>query len=154
MTRVSTEGIQKSALSDKGTARIRREIEQNLAYFQAHPEEIDIRLDELDREPSLETLLAGATSVGTLLGFALGVTRARLWYALPVAVHAMLAWHIVRGTSPGATLLRSLGVRSRKEIAEERFALKVLRGDVGDPPVDSGDGRMNGARKLAEAVRR
>jgi hypothetical protein len=46
-----------------------------------------------------------------------------------MAVTAFLFQHAVQGWWPPLPLIRRLGVRTLREIDEERFALKTLRGD-------------------------
>jgi hypothetical protein len=61
--------------------------------------------------------------------------------------------HALRGWCPPVSALRRLGFRTAKEIDEERYALKILRGDfegVGDRA--EGSPRETAARVLS-AVR-
>jgi len=52
-----------------------------------------------------------------------------MWEAVIVAEPAILLQHAVQGWCPPVTYFRRRGVRTGEEIAEERFALKALRGD-------------------------
>jgi hypothetical protein len=132
-------------------ARIRRQIEANVAYYAQHPEEIGRRLDDLDREWDIErTLEANAASIG-LAGVALGAMAHRRWLLLPAAVTAFLLQHAIQGWCPPVPFFRRRGVRTAAEIAAERYALKVLRGDFEnalDPASDSA-GR---ARRALQSV--
>jgi hypothetical protein len=47
-------------------------------------------------------------------------------------VLTFLFQHAVQGWCPPLPVLRRLGVRTRKEIDRERYALKALRGDFAD----------------------
>ncbi len=87
------------------------------------------RLRRLDREWDIERVLALNAAVVGLAGLALGVTRDRRWLALPGAVFSFLALHALQGSCPPVTILRQLGVRTRREIERERYALKAMRGD-------------------------
>lgn len=49
---------------------------------------------------------------------------------VPVIVSSFLLHHAGRGWCPPVPIFRRLGVRTRQEIDAERFALKVLRGDL------------------------
>jgi hypothetical protein len=48
---------------------------------------------------------------------------------LTLAVLGFLLQHAVQGWCPPLALLRRLGVRTRREIDAEKYALKALRGD-------------------------
>ena len=110
--------------------QIDRELEQRLRFYAVQDKEtISERLAELDREWDIErTLEANAASI-SLLGLLLGVTSGRKWFVLPVIVGGFLLQHAVQGWCPPLPVLRRLGVRTRLEIEQERYALKILRGD-------------------------
>ena len=132
-------------------ARIRRQIEANVAYYAQHPEEIGRRLDELDREWDIErTLEANAASIG-FTGVALGALVHRGWLLLPAAVTAFLLQHALQGWCPPVPFFRRRGVRTAEEIGEERYALKVLRGDF-ESALDPGSDGQGRARKALQSV--
>ena len=64
-----------------------------------------------------------------LLSLVLGVASSRKWFILPAVVSGFLLRHALQGWCPPVPLLRRLGVRTRLEIEQERYALKILRGD-------------------------
>ncbi len=98
-------------------------------YARAGKELISQRLDELDREWDMErTLEVNAASI-TLAGLVFGKIVNRAWYLLPVVVGGFLLQHAVQGFCPPVPFFRRRGVRTRKEIERERYALKLLRGD-------------------------
>jgi hypothetical protein len=111
-------------------ARIRRQTERNVAYFSKRgPEEIDRRLEELDREWDIErTLEANAASIA-LLGLSLGAFADRRFFALPAIVAGFLLQHALQGWCPPVPVFRRLGFRTASEIDAERYALKAIRGD-------------------------
>jgi len=108
--------------------QIHRDLKARVLYFAQRPEEIDRRLDELDREWDIERLLEANAGIFSLIGLTFGVIRSR-WYLLPAAMGAFLVQHAVQGWCPPASLLRRLGIRTTREINHERYALKSLRGD-------------------------
>ncbi|TLG77961.1 DUF2892 domain-containing protein [Methylocystis sp. B8] len=108
---------------------IRKEAQARLAHFAKHPEKIDDRLDELDREWDIERALEANASSVALVGLTLGLTADRRWLALPVLVSGFLLQHAIQGWCPPLPLLRRLGFRTAEEIGQERNALKALRGD-------------------------
>lgn len=114
--------------------RIDRKIEECVReYAQKGPEEIALRIGELDREWDIERVLETNASALAFTGLVLGVTRNKRWLWLPSIVLPFLFQHAVQGWCPPVPLLRRLGVRTRQEIDREKYALKVLRGDFDKP---------------------
>ena len=108
---------------------IRRKTEQSIAYYVAHPEEIDARLVELDVEWDIERGLETGSSCLTLMGLALAIFKNRKWLLLSVAVQGFFLEHSLQGWCPPLPVLRRLGYRTQSEIDKERYALKAIRGD-------------------------
>lgn len=98
-------------------------------YAQARSEMISHRLAELDREWDMERVLQTNAATLALSGSLLGLFVNRRWLLLPAFVSAFLLQHAIQGWCPPVGPLRRLGVRTRKEIEKERYALKLLRGD-------------------------
>jgi len=90
------------------------------------------RLDELDREWDTDRVLETEASAMGLIGLALGAFVNRQLLLLPALVAASVLVHAQTGRYPLMPLFRRLGVRSAREIARERYALKALRGDFKD----------------------
>ncbi|MDW7772610.1 MAG: hypothetical protein SCH71_06930 [Desulfobulbaceae bacterium] len=110
--------------------RIRRETVENIACFiSASPEELDERIADLDREWDTERTLELNASILAFSGGLLGWLVDRRWLYLTLGVTGFLAQHAVQGWCPPLPVLRRLHVRTRKEIEQERNALKMLRGD-------------------------
>ena len=128
--------------------QIRRETEERVAQCAAAGREaIDRRLAELDQEWDIERTLEANAAAVSLLGVALGATVSKKWYILPGIVAGFLLQHAVQGWCPPMPLFRRWGVRTEREIDNERFALKSLRGDFRDLPVP--DGHVGDAARLA-----
>jgi hypothetical protein len=108
---------------------IRRRIEQNIYYYAMHPDEIDGRLAELDREWDIERVLEANAATIALSGTLLGLFRNRAFLMLPLVVAGFLLQHALQGWCPPVRFLRRRSVRTAVEIAGERAALKSLRGD-------------------------
>lgn len=109
---------------------IRRRTEENVAHYAAGgAEAIQRRLDELDREWDMERLLETNFASVVLAGVALGTFVDRRWYLLPAVAAGFMVMHTTQGWCPPVPLLREMGVRTAREIEEERIALKALRGD-------------------------
>jgi hypothetical protein len=110
--------------------RIRRRTEADVRYFAAHPDQIGGRLRELDREWDVERALETGSAALSLAGLVLGgVGRRRRWLLLSLAVQGFFMQHALQGWCPPLPVFRRLGFRTRREIDEERYALKALRGD-------------------------
>lgn len=110
--------------------RIEEEMLIRLEHYQAHPEKIDSRLRELDREWDIERALEANASTLALGGILLAMVGRRKALLLSAGVSAFLLQHAVQGWCPPVPLLRRLGFRTAKEIETERYALKAWRGDL------------------------
>ncbi len=109
--------------------RIDRRTLADLERFRNAPkEEIHRALKRLDRCPDIESYVEVGTALATVIGLALS-RRDRRWLLLPAAMQAILLAHGLRRPEPLTPLLRAFGVWSRGEIAREKQALKLLRGD-------------------------
>jgi hypothetical protein len=104
-------------------------------YAQADEREIAARLEELDREWDVERVLIVNASTLATLGL-LASLRRRPALLLPLVVGSFLLQHGLQGWCPPLTIFRKLGVRTRREIDLERYALKSLRGDLPSPARD------------------
>jgi hypothetical protein len=110
--------------------RIDEQIERNIRHYSGQTkEEIYRRIRELDQEWDFERVLETMASSVSLTGVVLGLTVNRRWYLLPTAVLSFLLLHAIQGWCPPLPILRGLGIRTREEIARERYALKALAGD-------------------------
>jgi hypothetical protein len=110
--------------------RIDRHMEESVRYHAARGDAaIARRLRELDREPDIENRLQLASAFNGLTGIALSLLHDRRWLILSVTTMAFLAQHALQGWCPPLAAFRRLGVRTRKEIERERYALKAMRGD-------------------------
>lgn len=111
-------------------ADIDRETEENLRHWAAQSREaIDARILDLDREWDVERYLEMTASSLALSGVVAGLAGRRKALILPAVVLSFLFQHAVHGWCPPLPVFRRLGVRTRKEIDREKYALKALRGD-------------------------
>jgi hypothetical protein len=134
--------------------RIRRQTDERVAnYAAAGSEAINRRLAELDQEWDIERTLEANAATVALIGLTLGATVNRKWFMFPVVVAGFLLQHAVQGWCPPVPVLRRLGLRTQSEIGEERFALKLLRGDFRN--LSSSDGKnLGNVKRALKAVRR
>ncbi|HTL62021.1 MAG TPA: hypothetical protein VL261_10280 [Nitrospira sp.] len=112
--------------------RIIEETDGNVAGYATDPRLIDMRLEDLDREWDIERALEANAAAVSLMGLVLGRLVDRRWYFLTTAVATFLLQHAVQGWCPPLSLLRRFRVRTQREIDEERYALKLMRGDFGE----------------------
>lgn len=116
--------------------------------------EISCYLEKLDREWDLNRAVTVVGSLVTMMGLALGRRDGGGWRVLGGVAAALVLQHGLFGFGPLSRLVRVLGgVRSRREIDLEKFALKALRGDFERIP--KGDGgplaRANAALVAAQS---
>ena len=134
--------------------RIGRTTQSNVARYAAQgPDAIDRRLDELDREWDIERLLEANASSLVIAGCALGALVNRKFFVLPALVGGFLLQHAIQGWCPPVPLFRRLGVRTQREIDEERFALKAVRGDFDHVHDEAAAGRSDAEQALMAARR-
>ncbi len=123
----------RAATSSEVNRQIDREIWTHLRQYEGRSEaDITRRIRELEREWDMERLLQANASALSLTGVFLGLTGSRKWLLLPGVVLSFLVQHAVSGWCPPVPIFRRLGVRTRREIDQEKFALKILRGDFDD----------------------
>lgn len=100
-------------------------------YFNLSEKVITQRIHELDREWDIERVLGINMSTLALTGLVLSI-KDRKWLAMPTIVLGFFAQHSIQGWCPPLPVLRFLKFRTRKEIDQEKHALKILRGDYSD----------------------
>ena len=124
--------------------KIDKNIREKIIHFASQPKEvITRRIYELENEWDIERVLE-ANAAGIGLGSLLwGLTVNKKCLAITGTVLGFLLLHSIQGWCPPVPLLRRLGVRTRREIDRELFALKVLRGDFQTVSIDSPDAAIN-----------
>ena len=91
--------------------------------------ELDARIAELDREWDLERVLESNAAGLALSGVLLSAVSSRKWLLLPATVLGFLLQHSLTRQSAPVQVLRRLGIRTRREIEAEKYAMRMLRGD-------------------------
>lgn len=99
------------------------------AYAEADDADVHHRLQDLDREWDTDRALEVEAATVGLAGLALGVLVRPVFLAVPAFAAAAVLTQALTGRYPLMPLFRRLGLRTAKEIARERHALKALRGD-------------------------
>jgi hypothetical protein len=110
--------------------QLRNTAEAEIMHAAVRPERIAGRLAELDREWDIERVLEFNYAAVNLVGLTLGARWPR-WYWLPVVAGGFMLMHVIQGWCPPVPVFRRLGVRTTREIDQERCALMALRGDFG-----------------------
>ncbi|MBZ4417210.1 DUF2892 domain-containing protein [Myxococcus sp. RHSTA-1-4] len=109
-------------------------------------------LQRLEREWDINRALSVGASVASALGLLLGRRDGGGWRVLSAVATGLLLQQGLFGYGPMAELLRVLGVRTRREIDLEKFAIKALRGDFERIPNDGGPlARANAALVAAQS---
>ena len=140
--------------SPRALAQIDARIEENIRYYAAQPlHVIGRRIDELEREWSVERWLEANASSLALATVILGVTRSKRWLLATTGVMGFLLLHAVEGWCPPIPIMRKLGIRTRGEIEREKYALKFLRGDFKAIPSDPEKLRRSPATEVYNAIR-
>jgi hypothetical protein len=98
-------------------------------YASGDREAISRHIQELEREWDVERYLQMNAGLVSLSGVVLGALVSRRFLLLPAAVFGFFFQHATQGWCPPLPVFRRMGVRTRREINKERFALKALRGD-------------------------
>lgn len=131
--------------------KIDRKTEEQARSYATRTGEISRRLEELEHEWDIERLIELNASMLAFAGVVLGATVDRKWLLLPGGiVLPFLFQYAVQGWCPPVSLFRRIGVRTRREIDGEKFALKALRGDFESVPSDS---EADEETRVSEALR-
>lgn len=91
--------------------------------------EISARINELNKEWDIERYLGVNMSTLALIGVALTYFVHMNWVILPAVVLLFFFQHSIHDWCPPLPILRLFKIRTSKEIEQEKYALKVLRGD-------------------------
>lgn len=109
-------------IDDDTVARLRE-------HAEAAPERIAQRLAQMEREWDTDRAIELEASAMGLIGLALGAFVRPAFLAVPAAVGTAVLLHAAVGWYPLLPVFRRMGLRTSREIARERYALKALRGD-------------------------
>lgn len=85
----------------------------------ADTKQLKYRLDQLDQEWDTERVLETNASILVLSGLLLS-RKNKAWLLLSLGVSAFLLQHALQGWCPPLPVIRSLGVRTPREIESER----------------------------------
>jgi hypothetical protein len=107
------------------------------AAASASTDELTRRIGALDREWDVERYLQMNARIVSLSGVVLGAMVNRRFLVLPPVVFGFFFQHATQDWCPPPPVFRKMGVRTRREINQERYALKALRGDFDHVSLES-----------------
>ncbi|HKP96046.1 MAG TPA: hypothetical protein VJ385_09845 [Fibrobacteria bacterium] len=110
------------------------------------------RIRSLDEEWDAEKSIVVALSGAGLFGMVMGLAGSRFWRVLAWISLPLLFLAGQEKWRPSEGILKALGLRSRREIYEEKSALKALRGDFRQVDAASGEEGEAFARNSARAM--
>jgi len=115
-------------------ARLNRKIDQAMMkrvveYSKKSAEEIGVHIKELDQEWDLERIVETGAGTFALTGLLMSGLKSRKWLVISAATLGVLLQHSLTRRSLPIKALRAVGIRTRREIDAEKYALRVLRGD-------------------------
>ena len=110
-------------------AQIRGETEMKVARAASNQEALERRLRDLDEEWDIERVLQTNFGLVGLVSVTLGALVSRRWFLLAGIAAVFMGQHAIQGWCPPVPVFRRAGFRTAREINQERFALKAIRGD-------------------------
>lgn len=131
-------------------AKIQRRTEERVGWLEKHPEHVRERLAEIDREWDVERWLETASAGISLFGLGMALRGKRRGLVLPLLVQGFFLQHAISGWCPPLPALRRMGVRTQREIDEERFALLDILKRSGSSAAQRG--RPSSAAALSDAA--
>jgi hypothetical protein len=132
--------------------KIDSQIEERIRFYATQPRDvISARIEELDQESDIERYLETNAAALALGGVVLGMVR-RKWLILSATVLGFLLQHAIKGWCPPIPFMRKMGIRTRREIDREKYALKILRGDFQAMPANPDDLKKNPANDVLSMV--
>ena len=151
--RMSTDSV-RTHTPDQMNRKIDARVEQCVQHMaeQMDRPTISRYLEKLEREWDLNRVVTVAASAVTVLGLALAAKDGKGWRVVSGVAAGLLLQHGLLGFGPLAELVRLMGVRTRREMDLEKFALKALRGDFERIPHEGGPlARANAALVAAQS---
>ena len=132
---MATETNQNDRVKEATPSFINKKIEDDAwqrvaSYIGKSEAEISERIHELNKEWDVERYLGVNMSTLAMSGLAANaITKNKNWLILPAVVLSFFMQHAIQGWCPPLPLLRKLNIRTSKEIEQEKYALKLIRGD-------------------------
>lgn len=111
---------------------IRNKTISNLnSYKNSGEKTLSNRIEKLNYEWDTERIIETSASSVVLAGSIIGLKKSKsIWYLLTGTAGLFLLQHALQGWCPSLPVIRRLGIRTEEEISNEKYALKILRGDL------------------------
>ncbi|MGM0897986.1 MAG: DUF2892 domain-containing protein [Bacillota bacterium] len=123
----STQSTVNDKTPDYINQQIERETEASVNYYKRQSDdEIQARIEELDREWDTARLLEVNMASIALASSLLAVGANRKWAYLAGVSSAIIIQHALQGWTPPIAIFRKMGIRTIDEINREKKALKNL----------------------------
>lgn len=97
--------------------------------FRASDQQLNSRLEELEKEWDTEKTLELSFASLVLLSTLMGVKSNKKWFYLGGIAAGFMVIHALQGWCPPLSLIRRLGIRTSDEINREKTAMKQIRRD-------------------------
>lgn len=144
----------RAATSPELNERIDKDLERRIRFYSYQDKEaITERIHELDDEWDIERSLQANAATLSLLGVTMSIISGRKWLMLPMIVGGFLLHHSIKGWCPPLPAMRKMGMRTRSEIEQERYALKILRGDFDNLEREEGGQFKRDVSRLVKDLR-
>ncbi|WKN42543.1 hypothetical protein [Tunicatimonas pelagia] len=104
-------------------------LQRRLLYYAHHPQFINHRINQLERETSLEKIIENSSIALSLTGIVLAFVSNRRWLVLALLASGLFFLKKEPKDNQLQQLLQQQGYRSEKEIQREQQILQALRGD-------------------------
>lgn len=103
---------------------------ENIKHYEKQtPDQLIKRLNELNHEFDTERVLETTASVFILLGSILAIVHHINWIYFVFIISFFLLIHALIGWCPPLPIIRRIGVRSQKEIDDEKMIVLYLLGE-------------------------
>jgi hypothetical protein len=138
----------KEATPSTINAKIEHEMWNRVSKYLNKSSDVTSQIHKLEKEWDIERYLGVNMSTLALIGVALTYFVHINWLILPAIVLIFFFQHSVQGWCPPLPIMRLLKIRTRKEIEQEKYALKLIRGDFGSVT----NVKLNETAAIKEAV--
>ena len=110
--------------------RIRESTICNVNSYRTNENKTKDRIKELDQEWDIERIVeTNAASMILISSLSFFIINRNKCFLITTFISLFLLQHAIQGWCPSLPMLRRLGIRTEQEIQNEKFTLKVLRGD-------------------------
>nr|WKN34993.1 hypothetical protein K4G66_21690 [Tunicatimonas sp. TK19036] len=106
-----------------------KQINRRLLYYAHHPQFIEHRIQQLEKETSVEQVVEVGSVSLSLIGLILGASGNKRWLLLSVLAAGLLFLKNEKRSTVLTSQLQAQGYRTNNEISHERNVLRALRGD-------------------------